>query len=235
MFPQLQQRPGPYLFTDIKHFCTESGLKINDAKTQLIVFKPPRRQLPPSFEVNLGSIVLKPLQSVKLLGVHLDQHLTMAVHIDKICKKCHGLLGALGRAASCLPEGLLKLAYTALIRTHLEYASAILCMASDTQLRKLDLIQKAAARVITGYPRLAHSDPLLNKLHLQSLRTRRIQHVRSIADSILADKCHPALSNLLTFSDVNCIFTDFKPRTTAGRKCFSVLAAHLCSADQNND
>jgi hypothetical protein len=150
----------------------------------------------------------------------------MSTHIDKVSKKCHGLLGALARASPVLTEKLLKMAYVALVRTHLEYASTLLSMASDTQLHKIDVIQKAAARIITRSPRLAHSEPLLNKLELKSLTERREQHVINIVNSILDNRCHPALMNMFTRTD-NTIATDFNPRTAAGKKCFQNLAVSI--------
>jgi hypothetical protein len=211
-------------FTDISQFCSNKGLVINETKTQMIVFKSPRRKLPQGYELKTTNAVLKPLESVKLLGVHLDQHFTMSTHIDKVTKKCHGLLGALSRATPCLTEKLLKLAYTALIRSHLEYASAIVAMASGTNLHKLEVIQKMAARVITGSPRLAHSDPLLQKLGLDPLSSRRDTHLSGIVSKILLKKCHPALSDLLIRTDSGEVTSDFTPRTGAGRKCFQHLA-----------
>ena len=79
---------------------------------------------------------------VKLLGVTLDQHLTFRTQIDNVVSKCHGLLGTLARATPYLPKQLLKLTYTALIRSHLEYCSSLYSSVAKTHLKKLDIIQK---------------------------------------------------------------------------------------------
>jgi len=44
---------------------------------------------------------------------------------DYVTNKCQGLLGILARATPHLPKELLKLIYTALIRSHMEYCSSI--------------------------------------------------------------------------------------------------------------
>ena len=91
----------------------------------------------------------------------------MGDHIDTISKKCHGLLGMLRRAAPSLPQDLLRLTYTSLIRSHLEYARAVLAPAAKTHLLKLDIIQKMAARIICRAPPPdAHAAPLLTSLGL---------------------------------------------------------------------
>ena len=121
---------------------------------------------------------------MKLLGVTLDRHLTFGQHIDKTVKKCHGIIGTLSRAAPHLPRELLRMAYVALIRTHLEYCSATFASASKTQLNKLDTVQKIASRVVCRAPRNSHSAPLLAALELDTLATRRTSHVEKIVASI---------------------------------------------------
>src|SRR5437867_6186944 len=74
----------------------------------------------------------------------------MGPHIDSAVKKCHGLLGIRRRAADYLPRELLKLVYTSVIRSHLEYCSATFIHSAPTHLNKLDIIQKIASRIIAG-------------------------------------------------------------------------------------
>ena len=163
-------------FDNIKQYCDERGLIVNAQKTQFIIFKVPRSRFPSEFEMNIDGCAIEPTSSVKLLGNTLDQHLTFKEHIDKSAKKCHGIPGALARASSYLSRNLLKLAYTALVCSRLEYASAVFASASQTQLNKLEVIQKIASRIICGVARNAHSAPLLEALDLEALSTRRSKH-----------------------------------------------------------
>ena len=141
-------------FEKTKEFCDAHDLKVNANKTQLVIFKAANRKIPDDFEIILDSNVIKPSNSAKLLGFTIDRHLTGAELIDNISRKCHGLLmSVLRRAAPCFPRELLRLAYISLIRSHLEYASAVLAPLSNTQLGKLDTIQRIAARIILGVPR----------------------------------------------------------------------------------
>jgi len=109
-------------FHSIKDFCESHELVINSSITQLIVFKPVGKRIPVDFSLRLDNCSVQPQKTVKLLGVTLDQHLTFGPHIDTVVNKCHGLLGTLARATPYLPRQLLKLSYTALIRTHMEYS-----------------------------------------------------------------------------------------------------------------
>ena len=62
------------------------------------------------------------------------------------------------RAAVNLPTGLLKLAYLALVGL-LEYCSGLFAGVAKTHQAKLEVVQKIAARVITGAPHDAHAAP----------------------------------------------------------------------------
>src|SRR3989441_13328668 len=87
------------------------------------------------------------------------------------------------------------MAYIALVRSHLEYCSTLLLSASRTQLDKLDVIKRKAARTILQVPRDAYAAPLLDTLSLDSLSDRRIKHAVAIVQNILSGSCHPALVN----------------------------------------
>jgi len=155
---------------NVKNFCQDFHLQINLKKTQLIVFKSSSRMLPKDFHIVLDDVSIQPVNEVKLLGVHLDRHLTMSKHIDATVSKCHGLLGMLRRASKVLPRELLKLTYCSLIRSQLEYCSAVFAMAAPSHLSKLDIVQKIASRIITSSEPRSHSAPLLELLELDSLR-----------------------------------------------------------------
>ena len=209
-------------FRQIKEYCTNHELIINTAKTLFIVFKPKGMKLPVECQLSLDGCPILPSPSVTLLGVILDQHLTMGKHIDEVVKKYHGLLGVLRRAAPFLVCDLLLLAYTFLIRCHLEYCSSVFAAASKTQLQKLDRVQRIAARLICGVPADAHSVPLLAELKLKTLEERRDIHVLKIIKDILNNDCHPATRGMFQFSSDGGIGNSATARTALGRSRFSI-------------
>ena len=169
--------------------------------------------------------------TVKLLGVKLDQHLTFNDHISSVSKKCHGILGTLARASPFLSRDLLRLAYIALVRSQLEYSSAIFSTASASQLRKLDTIQKISSRVISAAPRDAHAAPLLQTLQLDSLESRRKSHIISLVQNILSGNCHPAIRDMFVASEEGGITNNENSRLRIGQRRFSVFARELFNND----
>mgnify|MGYP003575439628 CR=1 FL=1 len=213
-------------FHKTKEFCANHGLTVNTNKTNFIVFKQPSKRIPTDYQLCLDGVNLPPLKEVKLLGFVLDRHLTYSNHISQTACKVRGLLGVLRRACKWLPKGLTLLAYQGLIRSHLEYASALLVGVSNTHSEKLERLQRVAARIICGTSRDAHAEPLLASLGLDDLATRRKDRAIGIVESILNGDCHPALIDLFelaSLSDGGIAVQ--KTRTLAGSRRFSVAGA----------
>ena len=150
-------------FNHTKKFAEENGLILNAAKTQLIVFKQPSKKLSDSFELLLDSEVVKPTDTVKLLGFTLDRHFTFTQHIQSCVQKAHAALGLLRKAVKWMPREISKMAYTALARSQLEYCCMIFAGASITNQQKLEVVQKIAARIICELPRDTHAAPCTPK------------------------------------------------------------------------
>jgi hypothetical protein len=214
-------------FEQTKSFCDSRDLIINTQKTQLIIFKVPGRKIATDFSILLDGCAIKPASSVKLLGVMLDQHFTFCDHLDSVSSKCRGILGALARASQHLSRDLLRIAYIALVRSHLEYCSAIFASAAQTQLAKLDVIQRMGSRIICGATRSAHSGPLLSMLNLELLGDRRMRRIVSLVESIMAEDCHPALLGMFSPSDNGSITNDKLSRIGIGKRRFSVYAKEV--------
>jgi len=221
-------------FEQIKTFCEDHDLLINAEKTQLLLMKAPSKKLPDNLELSLNGSIIKPSPDVKLLGAMIDKHLTFGADIDRIVLKCHGLIGVLARTAPFLPTQLLRMAYIALIRSHLEYAGAIRASAAKTQLQKLDVIQKMGARIILRAPRNAHAAPLMQTLRLDTLENRRNNHIIELVEACMSDAPHPAFKGMFERQPDGSAANDATARTGIGRRRFSIYAKTLFNARQTN-
>ena len=154
----------------------------------------------------------------------MDQHLTFGPHVKEVVSRCQGTLRVLARLVPLMTKDLLRLTYTALIRSVLEYCSSLLVSAASIHTKKLYIIEKKAARIILRQPRDAHAEPLLNELNLVPLSDRRSAHAIKIAKSIVNESCHPALHSMLSLLPDSTV--EIPPtRTLLGR--FSIAGAKL--------
>ena len=218
-------------FMKTKKFCEEHDLTINTKKTQLIIFKAPRKRIPVDLEINLDGTLIKPQSNVKLLGVTLDQNLAFNKQIEGVINKCNSSLAMISRAASKLPKELLKMAYIGLVRSHMEYASSIYMTVAKRHLEKLDRIQKKAVRLICHAPRNSHAAPLMEELKLETLEKRRKDHILKIVDNIIERKCHPALMNMFQENKENDLLEIKTTKTVHGKKRFCITGAIAYNED----
>ena len=87
-----------YLFRILK-----DKLKINDAKTEFIVFRSPMLKHDLSdMSVNVGGNLIEPSVKVRDLGVILDQTLSFDEHISAICQSAHFHIRNIGRIRNLL-------------------------------------------------------------------------------------------------------------------------------------
>ena len=97
-------------------------------------------------------IVLSSVISEKYLGVYLNHDLKWSNHIDQLAAKAARKLGFVRRNLRGLPVDCKKLAYITLVRSSMEYASAIWDPYTKADLNKLEKIQCTAARwILSSY------------------------------------------------------------------------------------
>ena len=115
------------------------------------------------------------------------------------------------------------------MRSHLEYCSALYLPVAKTSLKKLDVTQKEAARIITHLPRDADAELPLTALRLAPLGQRRDEHALKIIDSSIAGECHPIMNSMFKAATDNSVAVETS-RTRFGRRRFRVVGAALLNS-----
>ena len=117
-------------------------LKINDAKTEFIVFRSPMLKHDLSdMSVNVGGNVIKPSEKVRDLGVILDQTLSFDDHISTICQSAHFHIRNIGRIRNLLSFDACATLIHALIGSRLEYCNSLLYNIADAKVERLQKVQ----------------------------------------------------------------------------------------------
>ena len=109
-----------------------------------------------------------------LVRVCLSETLEWEAHINKITSKANSTLGFLRRNLKACPPKLRETAYFSLVRSSLEYSSAVWDPFRQKYIDKLEKIQRAAARFVTqNYRQTASVTSLIQNLGWTDLKTRR--------------------------------------------------------------
>src|SRR5208282_2901232 len=103
--------------------------------------------------------------SVKILGVTLDRHLTFNLHVQNVCKSSYYHIRALKHIRSSLTADMAKTVGCALVNSRLNYANSVLYGTTTANITKLQCVQNTLARVVTNTRRAEHIHPVLASLH----------------------------------------------------------------------
>ena len=119
---------------------------------------------------------LQKTDTAKYLGVTLHHKLSWNTHISSICKKANNTRAFLQRNLSYVPQEVKERCYLTLVRPTLEYASCIWNPYTDANIKKMEMVQRRAARfVCQDFRRTSSVTKMLEALRWPTLQERRTQ------------------------------------------------------------
>ena len=133
-------------------------LSLNANKTSCMLFS--NRSLDAIGEVKIDNSSIKIENTVKYLGVLLNENFSFNAHIEYISAKISKTIGVMFRIRQFVPDHILLKLYYSLIYPYLIYCNIVWGNTNATYLNKILLLQKKIVRLITNSSYLAHSDPL---------------------------------------------------------------------------
>ena len=147
----------------INSWMRQNFLQLNKDKTEIIVFGANDKRSKVS--AYLDSLSLQTKNQVRNLGVILDSDLNFNSHINSITKSAYYHLKNIARIRGFMSKQDLEKLIHAFISSRLDYCNGLLTGLSKGAVRKLQLIQNAAARVLTKTKKFEHITPILRSLH----------------------------------------------------------------------
>ena len=158
---------------DIKNWMTRNYLLLNSNKTEVIVLGPKHlREELADGNSTLDGINLASRTTVKNLGVTFDQDMYFQSHVKQISKTAFFHLRNIAKVRHILSQNDAEKLVHAFITSRLDYCNSLLAGCPAKSLNSLQLIQNAAARILTGVRRRDHITPSLASLHWLPVRYR---------------------------------------------------------------
>jgi hypothetical protein len=152
--------------SDVNEWMNHNFLKLNQDKTEFIIFKPRQRHLlPNNYCLNISDCSLTPATHVKNLGVFLDSSLTMEKQINAISRACYQQIRNIGKIRKNITTEACKTLVQATITSRLDYANVLLYGLPKCLLGRLQRVQNSAARLISRSRKHDHITPVLINLH----------------------------------------------------------------------
>ena len=138
--------------SDIRVWMIKNKFKINNSKTEFIIFRSPLlKQNLSDLSVSVGDMQVSPSSKVRE-GVVFDQYLTFHDHISGISKSTHFHLRGIGRIQNLLTFDATAQLIDALITSRLDFCNSILYNLPNKQIERLQRIQKPCSTYVRTYP-----------------------------------------------------------------------------------
>ncbi len=219
---------------DFKTWLDQNFLCLNENKTEIVVFGHPGN-LSACVDA-LGHLGLYVRPFTRNLGVIFDSTFKFEKQISSVVKASFFQLRLLAKVKPFLPRKEFESVIHAFITSRLDYCNSLYVGLDQSSLQRLQLVQNAAARLLTGTKKYEHITPVLASLHWLPVRFRIEFKILLIVFKILHGLAPAYLSELLhvhtpvrALRSSNQVLLDV-PRArlkNKGDRAFSVVAPKL--------
>lgn len=158
---------------DIRSWMAQNFLMLNTNKTEVIIVGP--KDLRENFsngEITLDNIALASSSDVRNLGVIFDQDLSFTSHIKNVSRTAFFHLRNIAKIRNFLSFTDAERIIHAFVTSRLDYCNSLLSGCPNSSVRILQLVQNAAARLLTRTGRREHISPVLASLHWLPVKFR---------------------------------------------------------------
>ena len=163
--------------TEVEQWMTNNHLKLNTAKTEVLLCGTPHniRKLSDVTMLQVGKDNVDISDHARNIGAILDSNLSMVPQVNSVVKSCYMKLRQIGQIRPYLTEDATATLVRTLIFSKLDYVNALLIGLPDALIHKLQLIQNNAARLVKRSRKSEHVTPLMKDLHWLPVK-QRIQY-----------------------------------------------------------
>ena len=124
-------------------------MTFNTDKTSYVIFHSPNKKLLDTIKIKFGKRIISRTNSVKFLGVLLDEIVNWTTHLVELSKKLARTVGIFYKLRHYVPLDALKSIYFALFYPFLTYGIVVWGATHDNYLRPVLTSQKKVIRAIT--------------------------------------------------------------------------------------
>ena len=190
--------------SDIRKFLTDNKLCNNGEKTEFIILGPKGKLRNLNIDsITVDNVDIKAADHVKNLGVMLDKHMTMDKQVSKMCQAAYFNIRNIGHIRSSLDKEVTKTLVNALVTPHLDYGNGLLYNISCKLIKKLQVAQNSAVRLIDKLSKREHITEARKNLHWLPIEARIEYKIITTTWKILNNQSPEYLKRLITLKNNN--------------------------------
>jgi hypothetical protein len=211
-------------------------LQLNSQKTEFFVAATTNmlKKLP-TLKLQIGDIEFEPSNYIKNLGVSFDPTMSMSHQINTVCRSVNFHLRNIYRIRRFIDFNTCNNITRSLVISRIDYANSLLAGSKSKDVKRLQVAQNRAARLVFQCGRGESAGPLLKELHWLPVKERILFKTMLLVHKCLLEEAPSYLTECLTCyvpgrlglrsaSDHTRLS---EPRTrliTAGDKAFAAIA-----------
>ena len=220
----------PNLLIQIKEWMNLFFLKMNPDKTEIIMLVP--QQLKNAHTINGCTFsdggCIRFANFVKNLGYILDKYLNMDIHINSVVSICYKYLSDIGKIRKLLSKKHAEMLVHAVISSRLDYCNSLLYGVNKSVINKLQMVQNAAARLISLRRKHESVSDVLYNLHWLRVEARIVFKLLLLVYKCLHDMAPESLIELITVrNNTRSILYLKHYQSSYARRSFSYMAPRL--------
>ena len=140
-------------------------LKLNPSKTEFVLFGKQMLSLSSSISLHVVDIDINSSPCIKYLGCYLDENLTFKKFVSEKCKTISLNLYLIKQIRQYLSDDSCKQIVQSLVTSHLDYANSVLYGLPESTIKRLQLLQNLAAKLVLKLRSTDSSTEALKRLH----------------------------------------------------------------------
>ena len=185
---------------DVSSWMLINRLKVNEGKTEAILFYPPRLENIVSargMSIKVNGQDVKIQKQIESLGVILDCNMKMEKQVNNVTKISYFHLRKITRIRNRLNQNITKTLVNTLVTSRMDYCNSLLSSLPKKSIKKLQKAQNAAAKAITLAKRREHVTPILRELHWLPISYRSDFKILLMTYKMLNGMAPESLSSLI--------------------------------------
>ena len=174
-------------------YSSESNLALNEAKTKWMLVSTRQMSRAQALHdyypaVSCKGKLLERVATAKILGVHMDEHLTWADHMTALLSSCYAALAVLRKLRNLVPYHARKQFVESLVMSKLDYGCVVFYPLPEYQMKRLQRVQSTCAGYVLGRYAVLED---LQKLNWLQVIKRRDLALLKITHKALYDDVWP--------------------------------------------
>ena len=212
----------------VKSWMNKNKLMLNEQKTDLIFIGSSRKAITVK-EMDIGGNSLELSKAVKNLGVYIDTDFTMTQQVNNLIRNINFILSNIRRIRHLITTQAASLLVNSLVLSRIDYCNSLLFGTTKENLRKIQLAQNNAARLVFNKSKFEHCTEHLKSLHWLPVEKRINYKIATICHKIIINEAPTYLSELLS------IYTPARTlRSSSDPLKFNIPKVHLKSLGQKS-